>query len=399
MTDTDNINIGLDLLENKEKKKKQDTFQITDEVEDFTEPSIKMETNVPQKQEYNFEVKQDNFSEVERLNQYKKPESNVIDLNENDIEEEQYNTSQFRNMNSSLNDSNSISGDSYQYNENRKTEHSFEKTHQEIMNEKYELLYKFEKLKKKGIKLPREFTIESDLDEMNYIYDKVTGDMERLSGVKVARKILLAVTTGVEFLNNKFDPFNVKLDGWSESIHENINDYDEVFEELYEKYKSKSKMAPELRLLFMIGGSGFMFHLTNSMFKNSLPGMGDIFKQNPDLMKQFGAAAMNATAEKSPGFSNFMNMVNPGMSNPSNNSRSTGSPVSGIPPQARMQRPNRMKSQQSKPPRREMNPPSGVDDILNEINGNTSISSIDSKNITMRRKDRKKSNGITLDLS
>ena len=38
-----------------------------------------------------------------------------------------------------------------------------QKTQQEIMNEKYELLYKFEALKKKGVKLPREFTIESDL--------------------------------------------------------------------------------------------------------------------------------------------------------------------------------------------------------------------------------------------
>ena len=34
-------------------------------------------------------------------------------------------------------------------------------------------------------------------------------------------------------------------------------------------------------------GSGFMFHLTNTMFKSSLPGMGDMMKQNPELMKQF----------------------------------------------------------------------------------------------------------------
>ena len=39
------------------------------------------------------------------------------------------------------------------------------------------------------------------------------------------------------FLNNKFDPLDLKLDGWGESIHENINDYDDVFEELHEKYK------------------------------------------------------------------------------------------------------------------------------------------------------------------
>ena len=39
--------------------------------------------------------------------------------------------------------------------------------------------------------------------------------------------------------------------------------------ELHEKYKERAKMAPELKLIFMMGGSAFMFHITNSMFKNS----------------------------------------------------------------------------------------------------------------------------------
>ena len=28
----------------------------------------------------------------------------------------------------------------------------------------------------------------------------------------------MAIITGAEFLNNKFDPFDIKLDGWSESV-------------------------------------------------------------------------------------------------------------------------------------------------------------------------------------
>ena len=45
---------------------------------------------------------------------------------------------------------------------------------------------------------------------------------------------MTAAITGIEYLNNKFDPFDVKLDGWSESINENITNYDEIFEELAE---------------------------------------------------------------------------------------------------------------------------------------------------------------------
>ena len=56
--------------------------------------------------------------------------------------------------------------------------------------------------------------------------------------------MLMACITGVEFLNNKFDPFDVKLDGWSEQINENIDDYDEIFAELHEKYQVKGNYGP-----------------------------------------------------------------------------------------------------------------------------------------------------------
>ena len=108
-------------------------------------------------------------------------------------------------------------------------------------------------------------------------------------------------------MNNKFDPLDLKLDGWSESVHENATDYDDIFEELHEKYKEKASMAPELKLIIMLAGSGFMFHLTQSIFKSSIPGVGDIMKQNPDLMNQFAKAAANAST--SPGFGNFMGDV------------------------------------------------------------------------------------------
>ena len=39
----------------------------------------------------------------------------------------------------------------------------------------------------------------------------------------------MAFITGIEFLNNKFDPFDIKLDGWGEQINENIDEYDDIF--------------------------------------------------------------------------------------------------------------------------------------------------------------------------
>ena len=135
--------------------------------------------------------------------------------------------------------------------------------------------------------------------------------------------MLMACVTGIEFLNNKFDPFDVKLDGWGEGVNENINDYDEVFAELHEKYKSKAQMAPELKLLFMLGGSAIMTHMTNSMFKSAMPGMDDIMRQNPDLMNQFTQAAASSMQNQAPGLSSFVNSFSPPQ-NPHQNVPSRG---------------------------------------------------------------------------
>jgi hypothetical protein len=142
----------------------------------------------------------------------------------------------------------------------------------------------------------------------------------------------MAVINGLEFLNGRFDPFDIKLDGFSEQVNENITDYDDIFGELYEKYKSKASMSPEIKLLFQLGGSAMMVHMTNTMFKSAMPGMDDILRQNPDLMRSFQNAAVNSMANTSPGFSGFMtNMMNPGPPPP----MATQGPHSMPPPQGR----------------------------------------------------------------
>ena len=55
-----------------------------------------------------------------------------------------------------------------------------------------------------------------------------------------------------------------------------------------------------------------MVHMTNTMFKSSMPGMDDIMKQNPELMQQFTQAAVNSMGDTNPGFGNFMNNFMPG---------------------------------------------------------------------------------------
>lgn len=196
-------------------------------------------------------------------------------------------------------------------------------TKEELLREKFKYIKKLEDLEKKGIRLTKKYDMESSLSEMKGEYETHVEERERRNSVKFQGKMLMACITGLEFLNNKFDPFDLKLDGWSEQVNENIDDYDDIFGELHEKYKSKAKMAPELKLLFQLGGSAIMLHMTNTMFKSAMPGMDDIMRQNPELMQQFTQAAVSSMSNAtrgpsggggggsggSSGFGNFMSDI------------------------------------------------------------------------------------------
>ena len=150
---------------------------------------------------------------------------------------------------------------------------------------------------------------EAPLAEMQGEYEMIKSEKEKSNSVKFQGKMMMAFVSAIEFLNGKFDPFDIKLDGWGESVSENLEDYDEVFGELHEKYGGKTKMAPEIKLIFMLGGSAAMLHMTNTMFKSSMPGMDDIMRQNPELMQQFTQAAVHSMSQDNPGFGGFMQGV------------------------------------------------------------------------------------------
>jgi len=166
-----------------------------------------------------------------------------------------------------------------------------------IEDEKAALLTKIERLKKKGIVSTARLSGYSEIEEIRTEFKRMMYSVELEQSTKFARRMLVACCTGLEFMNKRFDPFDVQLDGWSETIMENLDDYDDVFEELHAKYKTKVQMAPELKLVMMVGGSAMMFHLTNSMFKSAFPSMNQVVKQNPDLVKNMVDAISKTQAQ------------------------------------------------------------------------------------------------------
>tara|TARA_R110002074_G_scaffold876_5_gene5365 strand:+ start:3808 stop:4953 length:1146 start_codon:yes stop_codon:yes gene_type:complete len=169
-----------------------------------------------------------------------------------------------------------------------------------IDDEKADILSKLQRLsQKKGMRVNSRLNMYSSIDELRAEIKRAKYSIDVDQSVKFSKRMLVACVTGLEFMNKRYDPFDLKLEGWSESVMENGDDYDEVFEDLFVKYRSSVNVPPEVRLIMMVGGSGMMFHLTNSMFKSMIPNVNDIMKQNPNLMGSMMSAVQNTVASGS----------------------------------------------------------------------------------------------------
>lgn len=166
-----------------------------------------------------------------------------------------------------------------------------------IEDEKQDIIYKLHRLEAKGRKI-KKFNMHSDILEMRAEYNKIKKDIETNNSVKFSRRMLLTFVSGVEFANKTFDPIGAELNGWSESVMENLNDgdYDTIFERLHEKYYGKMNTPPEIELLLTLAGSAIMFHMTSKMFKG-VPSMSDFAKKNPNFMNDI---MQKMTANKQP---------------------------------------------------------------------------------------------------
>jgi len=97
---------------------------------------------------------------------------------------------------------------------------------EELLREKFKYLRKLEALEKKGVELTKKYNMDSNLAEMQGEYEMIMEEKTKVNSVKFQGNMMMALINGIEFLNNRFDPFDVKLDGWGEQINENITDYD-----------------------------------------------------------------------------------------------------------------------------------------------------------------------------
>ena len=371
-----NSGIGLDLLANKEKTKKtSDSFFGTQNInlnnnDDNGLGDLGDLGSLNDDDSYKFRVKDngsssgmkdENMNDLEKLNTYhtfdgpkktsplfRVTKSQDSAVNENATTSAQdtrhYSTNSLENTSSSRRFGHDSENNSYG------GYHKPEMTAYELRRAKREVYENLQKLKDKGIRIPH-FTEDSDLDEMNDYYEMKSSDLRRYKGVRTMRKVVTTGASLVEFVFGKWNPLNLELDGWSESMNENITDFDDVFEEFADKYfRDRSKLPVEIRLVGLILWSALSFHFSNQMAKNMMKNGGKFMGMSmSDMGNMFG---MNRAPQEQPSM--------------------------GAPAQETMRRPqstgfsgggsvNIPRSGGQQMPMREMSGPQGVDDIISEL--------------------------------
>ena len=245
-----------------------------------------------------------------------------------------------------------------------------------VLKEKYELLRKFERLGKLGVPMRKRFTIDSPLEEMRMELEFIKNEKAMDSTIKQFSEWFVTGMSALEWGSQNvaaLKMFGLQLDGLSESAQMNVVDMEEDFEELYDMYGSKMKMHPLVRIPMRVCMMVYMVHLTNQMARKApIPNIEEIMRQNPDIARSLGAAAMQnqmrgsaQPAVQSNPLAGFMQgMIPPGPP--------PAAVVRQAPPPA--PRPNlakivSMPSAPPPPPKREMKPPpAGIAELLKSIN-------------------------------
>jgi hypothetical protein len=139
------------------------------------------------------------------------------------------------------------------------------------MLKRLDMLRKLGELAQYKVKLSQNYNMNSDYFTMKYEYQLHTNIRAKQNFVNWTSSLMLNCIYGLEILNEKYNPWELKLTGWSEQINADITNYYDVFGEIYEKYNKPGKsMSPELKLILMLGGSALKFHLNNVALSNKL---------------------------------------------------------------------------------------------------------------------------------
>lgn len=173
------------------------------------------------------------------------------------------------------------------------------------INTKRDYLVKLQDLKARGVRLTGNYTMESNVDDLILEYDRHIKTKQKNNSLKFAKDGLSFAVMGMEMLA-KVDPFSVGIDLEGFSDNTNPDNYEEILEELIEKYSSSTTSSPEMRLMWALGSSAALIHASNKMYKHNRKKTSKIETRNKARRLSSSSSISSGSIEmRKPDFSDF----------------------------------------------------------------------------------------------
>lgn len=140
---------------------------------------------------------------------------------------------------------------------------------------KYDLLMKLANLvKENGVQITADYNMDSDYYDIKREYDYHIRVRSKKRAVATIYSGVICVSKALEFLNNKFDPFGVNINGFTLNLEASREEMLDVLTELYEKYfgLQAGEISPEMQFLLIIIKALLLTMVTNyaSSYMSSL---------------------------------------------------------------------------------------------------------------------------------
>ena len=171
--------------------------------------------------------------------------------------------------------------------------------------------YKLQDIVEKGAKLSKKYTMDDDPIEMEAEYKMHYERRKKKNSVDFWSTALLNCAVGIEIFNETQDPFDFKLKDWSKQIAGDMDRYEEIIEEIIDRYKPKDgkggmEIHPALKLMGLIIFSGVTYHVTQKYAGTG--GLGDMLAQNPKFLSNI-VGITNNTKTQAPVLDNSQQLL------------------------------------------------------------------------------------------
>ena len=126
--------------------------------------------------------------------------------------------------------------------------------------EKLDMLVRLQQLIDDGqFKPVRILTPQDSIEDVRYELFRAEREVARKRAIRSYQKNLVTASVGMEFAAQHFGILN--LNGFSKSVLLSIQDYTDTLDELHTIYKDSFRMRPEIRLVWQLGSSAYLYSL------------------------------------------------------------------------------------------------------------------------------------------